>query len=293
MTAKRPDSSLQHLCTLLGLSSSPQPDSINFRPPILISVPTTPSKVKSSLPLTITILDLLDISHLSPENILSTHTFTRKLPSCSMRNFTSTVRHNGDTESLFATENDFSLSALLPENRDVVFISTGIGKDLQSTLSLVRSLGLPSNSKILRIFDVHELAQEVAALSSSFSPSIAKLLHRLQSPSEIGVDVTEFVLRIALLLVLENCGNEMRDEVGNAWVRLKEVGIGKRIEKGSLETVRKGVKKVGNLVLKGIRRSKEEIERVRAERAWKREVGGPVEVVDEMRLWDGMWELVD
>ena len=143
------------------------------------------------------------------------------------------------------------------------------------------------------IFDVHELARDVASLNSSFSLSIAKLLHRLQSP-EIGVNATEFVLRTALLLVLESCKNEMRDEVGNVWVQcLKEVGIGKRIEKGSLETVRNGVKMVGNLVFKGVQRSREEIERVRKERAWKREVGGPVEVVDEVRLWDGMWEVVD
>ena len=143
------------------------------------------------------------------------------------------------------------------------------------------------------IFDVHELARDVASLNSSFSLSIAKLLHRLQSP-EIGVNATEFVLRTALLLVLESCKNEMRDEVGNVWVHgLKEVGIGKRIEKGSLETVRNGVKMVGNLVFKGVQRSREEIERVRKERAWKREVGGPVEVVDEVRLWDGMWEVVD
>ena len=121
------------------------------------------------------------------------------------------------------------------------------------------------------ILDVHDLARDVAALSSSFSPSFAKLLHRLQSP-EIGVNATEFVLRSALLLVLESCKNEMRDEVGKAWVHcLKEVGIGKRIEKGSLEIVRNGVKKVGNLVFKGVQRSKEEIERVRKERAWKRE----------------------
>lgn len=141
---------------------------------------------------------------------------------------------------------------------------------------------------------MHELAQDVATLSPSYSSSIAKLLHRLQSPSDLEVNVTEFVLRAALLLVLESCKYEVRDEVGDVWVRcLKEVGIGKRIEKGSLESVRNGVKKVGNLVLKGVGRSKEEIERVRAERAWKREVGGPVEVVDEMRLWDGTWEVVD
>jgi hypothetical protein len=293
MAGKRPESSLQLLRTLLGLTHSSQPDSPNFRPPIFISVPTSPSKIKFSLPLTLTILDLLDISHLSPKNILSTHTFRIKVPRCSMRNSDSTIPQNGDSESLFITENHFSLSDLLPDKRDVIFISTGIASDLHPTLALIDSLGLPSKSKVVGIFDVHELARDVASLNSSFSLSIAKLLHRLQSP-EIGVNATEFVLRTALLLVLESCKNEMRDEVGNVWVHgLKEVGIGKRIEKGSLETVRNGVKMVGNLVFKGVQRSREEIERVRKERAWKREVGGPVEVVDEVRLWDGMWEVVD
>ena len=210
-----------------------------------------------------------------------------------MRDSDSTTPCYGDTETIFLTEKHFSLSDLLPGKRDVVFISTGIASDLHPTLALIDSLGLPSDTKIVDIYDVHDLARDVAALSSSFSPSIAKLLHRLQSP-EISANVTEFVLRTALLLVLESCKNEMRDESGNVWVQcLKEVGTGKRIEKGSLETVRNGVKMVGNLVFKGVLRSKEEIERVRKERAWKREVGGPVEVVDEVRLWDGMWEVVD
>jgi hypothetical protein len=293
MAGKRPESTLQHLRTLLGFTSSPQPDSIKFRPPILISIPTPSSKTKTSLPFTLTILDLLDIPHLSPKNILSTHTFTTELPRCSMRNSDSTIPQNGDLEFIFITEKHFSLSDLLPDKRDVVHISTGTASDLHPTLTLIDSLGLPSKSKVVGIFDVHELARDVAALKSSFSPSIAKLLHRLQSP-EIGANATEFVLRTALLLVLESCKHEMRDEIGNVWVQcLKEVGIGKRIEKGSLEAVRNGVKMVGNLVFKGVRRSKEEIERVRKERAWKREVGGPVEVVDEVRLWDGMWEVVD
>jgi hypothetical protein len=293
MAGKRPESTLQHLRNLLGLTSSPQPDSIKFRPPVLISIPTLSSKTKTSLPFTLTILDLLDIPHLSPKNILSTHTFTTELPRCSMRNFDSTTPCYGDTESIFITEKNFTLSDLLPDKRDVVFISTGIASDLQPTLALIDSLGLPSNTKVVGIFDVHDLARDVASLSPSFSPSIATLLHRLQSP-ERGANATEFVLRTALLLVLESCKHEMRDVVGNVWVQcLKEVGIGKRIEKGSLETVRNGVKKVGNLVFRGVQRSKEEIERVRRERAWKREVGGPVEVVDEVRLWDGMWEVVD
>jgi len=293
MAGKRPESSLKHLRTLLGLTPSSQPDSPNFRPPIFISVPTPSSKIEPSLPLKLTILDLLDIPHLSPKNILSTHTFTTKAPRCSMRDSDSTTPCYGDTETIFLTEKHFSLSDLLPGKRDVVFISTGIASDLHPTLALIDSLGLPSDTKIVDIYDVHDLARDVAALSSSFSPSIAKLLHRLQSP-EISANVTEFVLRTALLLVLESCKNEMRDESGNVWVQcLKEVGTGKRIEKGSLETVRNGVKMVGNLVFKGVLRSKEEIERVRKERAWKREVGGPVEVVDEVRLWDGMWEVVD
>jgi hypothetical protein len=294
MAAKSPQSSLQLLRTLLGLTFAPRPDSPNFHPPIFISISTPSSKTKPPLPLTLTILDLLDISHLSPKNILSTHTFTTELPRCLIKNPAPTIPSYGDTEVIFATEKHFALSDLIPGNRDVVFISTSIATDLQPTLSLIHSLGLASDKKIVGIVDVHELAREVAALSPSFSPSIAKLLHRLQSPSEIGVAVTEFVLRTSLRLVLESCRNEMRDDSGKVWVHcLEEVGMGKRIEKGPLETVRNGAKKVGNVILKGVRRSKEEIERVRAERAWKREVGGPVEFAEELRLWDGMWELVD
>ncbi len=188
----------------------------------------------------------------------------------------STIPYKGDAESIFATEKDLALTDLLPENRDLILISTGVGIDLQPTLSVVRALGLSSNSKVVGTFDVHGFTQGVASLSPSFSPSIAKLLRRLQSPFEIGVNVTEFVLRTALLLVLENCRNEQRDEIEKTWVHIFkeiEIGIGKRVEKGPLETVRNGVKMVGNVIFKGVRRSKDEIERVRAERAWKREFG--------------------
>jgi hypothetical protein len=53
------------------------------------------------------------------------------------------------------------------------------------------------------------------------------------------------------------------------------------------------MKNVGKAIMGKVKRSKEEIERIRTER-WKRKQDeGPCEeYVTEMRLWDGMWELL-
>jgi hypothetical protein len=61
----------------------------------------------------------------------------------------------------------------------------------------------------------------------------------------------------------------------------------------TMDAVRKGVKKVGTAIVGRVMRSAEEIQKIRAERNKRREeaeVEG--EHISQMRLWDGMWELL-
>jgi len=151
-------------------------------------------------------------------------------------------------------------------------------------------------NKVVGIFDVEMLARDVVALGVT-SRSIPVILRRLEDlkGAESGSGETEFVMRAIVLLVLESCKiDEMgeRDELAKAWGDcLRVVGTGKQA--GTMEVVRKGVKKVGKAILGRVMRSAEEIERVRAERRDRRRNAGPSEeYVTEMRLWDGMWELL-
>ena len=197
------------------------------------------------------------------------------------------------TTAVLVTGKFLSLEQLLPPNRDLLFISTGVPGDQRSLSFLLKALGLTTKTKVLGIIDIDMLAKEVVVLgNSSF---VSEILQRLQAPAEKGCEATEFVMRAMLLLVLESCKNDVRDEVGRAWVEtLRAVGTGTVVVvDGPIDVVRKGVKKVGKAILGRVMRSKEEIEKIRAERRRRRQDTGPSEeYVTEMRLWDGMWELL-
>jgi DNA-binding transcriptional regulator PaaX len=137
------------------------------------------------------------------------------------------------------------------------------------------------------------LAKDIVALDPP-SSSISAILQGLEEKAGNGCEETEFVMRAMVLLVLESCKDEVRDEIGKAWVEgLRAVGTGMGVIEGPMEVVRTGVKKVGKAIMGGVRRSGEEIERVREERRRKRQdVGASEEYVTEMRIWDGMWELL-
>lgn len=165
-----------------------------------------------------------------------------------------------------------------------------MGTDFRPINSLLRSLGLNAKTKIIGIFDIEMFARDVAALelSSSISPALKRLQEGMED------NVTEFMLRAMLLLVLETCKIESYDEVGRAWVAcLREIGTRSPLANSPMEKV----KKVGKAIFGKVKRSAEEIWRVRAEREkrrqWREEVGVCEGFVNEMRLWDGMWELID
>jgi hypothetical protein len=289
MGAKRQESALNLLRDFLGLTSSSRPDSPNFRPPIFISIPTLSTRNKTELPLTLAILDLLDLSTISSQNLLSNHTFTSSLP----LHWTKTPdspTSKISSHAILVTKSFISLSHLLPENRELVFVSAGVGTDFRPINSLLRSLGLNAKTKIIGIFDIEMFARDVAALelSSSISPALKRLQEGMED------NVTEFMLRAMLLLVLETCKIESYDEVGRAWVAcLREIGTRSPLANSPMEKV----KKVGKAIFGKVKRSAEEIWRVRAEREkrrqWREEVGVCEGFVNEMRLWDGMWELID
>jgi hypothetical protein len=111
---------------------------------------------------------------------------------------------------------------------------------------------------------------------------------------KLGND-TEVMLRVMLLLLVESCRKEFvktGDTIGKAWLDcLRAVGMGS--SDSTMDAVRKGVKKVGTAIVGRVMRSAEEIQKIRAERNKRREeaeVEG--EHVSQMRLWDGMWELL-
>jgi hypothetical protein len=293
MAQKGPELGVPLLRDLLGLTSNSRPNSPEFRPPIFISIPTLSSKKKTDLPLTLSIFDLLDLSHLPPQNILTTHTFTTKLALWWTNPAPSSAHRKIKTTPILVTKSFISLEHLLPQNRDLVFVSTGVGRDLRPVSSLLRSLGMNAKTKVVGIFDVDMLAKDIVALDPP-SSSIPAILQGLEEKAGNGCEETEFVMRAMLLLVLESCKGEVRDEIGRTWVEgLRAVGTGMEVVEGPMEVVRKGVKKVGKAIMGGIKRSGEEIERVRAERRKKRQdVGASEEYVTEMRLWDGMWELL-
>jgi hypothetical protein len=293
MAQKGPEPGVPLLRDLLGLTSNSRPNSPEFRPPIFISIPTLSSKKKTDLPLTLSIFDLLDLSHLPPQNILTTHTFTTKLALWWTNPAPSSAHRKIKTTPILVTKSFISLEHLLPQNRDLVFVSTGVGRDLRPISSLLRSLGMNAKTKVVGIFDVDMLAKDIVALGPP-SSSIPAILQGLEEKAGNGCEETESVMRAMLLLVLESCKGEVRDEIGRTWVEgLRAVGTGMEVIEGPMEVVREGVKKVGKAIMGGIRRSGEEIERVRAERRKKRQdVGASEEYVTEMRLWDGMWELL-
>jgi hypothetical protein len=285
-----PERGVPLLRDLLGLTSNSRPDSPEFRPPIFISIPTLSSKKKTDLPLTLSIFDLLDLSHLPPQNILTTHTFTTKLALWWTNPTPSYAHRKIKTAPILVTKSFISLEQLLPQNRDLVFVSTGVGSDLRPTSSLLRSLGLNAKTKVVGIFDVDMLAKDIVALDPPPPSSIPAILQGLEEKAGSGCEETEFVMRAMLLLVLESC----KDEIGRTWVEgLRAVGTGMEVIEGPMEVVRKGMKKVGKAIMGCVRRSGEEIERVREERRKKRQdVGASEEYVTEMRLWDGMWEIL-
>jgi hypothetical protein len=238
----------------------------------------------------VAILDLLDISTISSENLLTTHTFTTKLPIYWMKTSDCSPSRTG-SHLIFVTRHFISLEQLLPQNRCLVFVSTAVGRDQRPLSSHLHSLGLIFNTNVLGILDIEMLAYDIAALRPS--PSISTTLKRLQEGMEDNV--TEFMLRAMLLLVLDTCKIESYDEVGRAWSNcLREIGTGSPLANSPMEKV----KKVGKASFEKVKRSAEEIERVRAERRrrqWRQEVRAEVSEgsVNEMRLWDGMWELID
>ncbi|KAE9369662.1 hypothetical protein N431DRAFT_560440 [Stipitochalara longipes BDJ] len=289
---KGTESGVEVLRGLLGLTSTPRPESINFRPPIFISIPKLSSKTKVELPLNLSILDLLGLSYLPAEKVISTHTFISKLPLCWTKLLSDPDLGKLRTTAVLVTGTLFSLEQLLPPNRDLLFISTNVSSDQCSLSLLLRSLGLTSRNKVLGIIDIDMLAKDVVALGAP--SSISSILQRLQSPAEKGCEATEFVMRAMLLLVLENCESEASDEIAKTWVDcLKVVGTGPVLVEGPMDVVKKGVEKVGKAIMGKVKRSKDEIERIKTERRKRRQDTGPSEeYVTEMRLWDGMWELL-
>ena len=289
-----PETGVELLRALLGLASTSHPELLNFRPPIFISIPKLSSKTRVELPLSLSILDLLDLSYIPAEKLISTHTFDSKLPLCWTKLLSDSVPGKPRTTAVLVTGTFFSLEQLLAPNRDLLFISTGVARDQRSLSLLLRSLGLTSKTKVLGIIDIDMLAKDVVDLG--VKASISSILQHLQSPAEKGCEETEFVMRAMLLLVLECCEIGASDEVGEAWVEcLRVVGTGTGTVKvaGPMDVVRNGMKNVGKAIMGKVKRSKEEIERIRTER-WKRKQDeGPCEeYVTEMRLWDGMWELL-
>jgi hypothetical protein len=211
MSPKDGESGLQLLQSLLGLRSPPRVESSEYRPPIFISIPSQTDKNKKEFPLTIAILDLLDLSHLSPERILTTHTFTNGVPLC----WTKTTNHKMTT--VFVTKQIVSLEHLLPLKRNLVFVSTGYEPDLREVKSMLGSLGLTPETSIVGIFDIEMLAREAAGNCGRYS--LPAILRRLQCPMEKLGNDTEVMLRAMLLLLVESCRKEFvktGDTIGKA-----------------------------------------------------------------------------
>jgi hypothetical protein len=290
MELRHQESGLQLLHDLLGLFSSLRPESPKYCPPIFISIPNLREK-KPELPLKLTILDLLDLPHLSPCKVLTTHTFIKKVPHCWTQSTTSPSPHK--SKPVFVTKNILSLEQLLPRNRDLVFVSNAIEPNLRDILTVLRSLGLSSKMHVVGIFDIEMLAREIA--SQGGRGIFRWTLQRLQCPMDSFENDTEVMLRVLLLLALESCKNDCVDSNGKAWLDcIKAVGMmSMRSTVSPMDVVRKEAEKVGKAIIGGVMRSIEEIEKIREERrARRQEVKGGEEYVTEIRLWDGMWELL-
>lgn len=174
-----------------------------------------------------------------------------------------------------------------------MFVSTDYEPDLRDVKSMLGSLDLTPKTSIVGIFDIEMLAREIAGNCGRYS--LPAILRRLQCPMEKLGNDTEVMLRAMLLLVVESWRKEFvetGDTTGKAWLDcIRAVGMGS--SDSTMDAVRKGVKKVGNAIVGRVMRSAEEIQKIRAERKKRREEAEvEEEYVSQMRLWDGMWELL-
>jgi hypothetical protein len=157
-------------------------------------------------------------------------------------------------------------------------------------MTVSRSLSLKSKTKVPGIFDIEMLVTELAAIGVRCD--FPGQLQRLRCLVEMLGNATGVMLRAMLLLAVESCKIDAMDSNRRTCPNcLTAVGVGWPLTKLSMDVARKGAKRMGNATI-GRAMSKEQIEKIRAERrARRQEAKGAKDYFTGIKLWDGMWEL--